>query len=155
MKLIEKIDGVFVVSEKILKTIKKSQVINKKLWNLQDDELNVYIAPSNSQELSDAMDNKYDAIRIGITENGDVYFWNGDVLHSAVAQALGVGDFLARLTKLKKEKFFNMSTSEMGDIKQFKKYILPDKDFLKGVEILKKLFPTGQYIKLDKDTIEI
>lgn len=151
IKILEK----SLLSENLFKTIKKKQVTNKSLWQFPLDEINVYIFPASKNEKDDAMLNDFETIRIGITDDGKVLFWNGDVLHSAVSQALRIGDFLLRLTKEKKNRFFTTSSTEMGDLKQFKKYIMTDKSYEKGIKILKKMFPTTSYMIIFGEKIEI
>ena len=136
----------FYLTEKLFKRIKKTQVGNKQLWQFGLDEINVYIFPDSKQEKEDAMLNDFETIRIGITEDGKLLFWNGDVLHSGVSNALGIGDFLVRLVKEKKNRYFTSSGTEMADIKQFKKYIMSDPAYEKGVETLKKMFPTATHM---------
>lgn len=143
------------LSEKLFKTIRKKDVSNKLLWQCPSDKINVYIFPDSKNEFEDAMLNDFETIRIGITEDGKVLFWNGLVLHSAVAQALKIGDFFLRLTKEKKNKFFTTSSTEMGDLKQFKKYIMTDKAYEKGMKVLKKMFPATSHMIIFGEKIEI
>jgi len=137
-----------------LKTIKKSELSNKALWTSPYNEITVYKMPGTSSEKNNALDNQYRAIRLGIVDGtGDLYFWEADVLHSGVSQALKE-PFILNLTWTKGKKYVKVSASGYMTSKMLKKYLEKDPDIKKGIKYMKDFLPLVTYLDFEGEKIE-
>lgn len=60
-------------------------------WNSPIDEITIWIYPNDSSELIEYIkdeDCTCESIRFGVDEHGLVFFWNGSINHTGVANAL-------------------------------------------------------------------
>jgi len=78
----KKINNRYFLNESFYKSIKKTMVKNTSLWQYDEDEISIYKYPGKNSEVIDSIKNSSKTMRIGIDDDGDLYFWNGEVLHS-------------------------------------------------------------------------
>ena len=142
------------IGKKYYTTIKKENV-DKKQWNTPQDEIFVYPVSLENQDAMRSLKVSLEIIRLGINDDGKAYFWDGRVLHDAVAYQLD-DFFILKLIWNKDDAYFTASQSHnLISIKDFEKYLKTDPSFVAGIEEIKKLLPEIKSIKLVNTFIKI
>jgi len=145
-------DGKFYLKENYVKTIKKTDVSSSQ-WHHSKDEVDIFKYPFKRSEMAKITDNSTNVVRLAIADGGDLYYWNGEILHGTVADFLGEF-WLLNLVWQKGKIFANISTSSNASEKQIKKYIETDDEFIEGLKKVKSAFPISR-LKLGSEIIKI
>jgi hypothetical protein len=141
-----------IIIEKWFDTIDKKNVRSqvKNGWMTDKNQIEIFEFPITGNELKDASTPKTNSVRMGWnnTGKGQMYFWDGDVLHFTVEVSIKKG-FMYKFVYNIKTDFLIMKDPNLPE------YFIDDKNFKKCMASVDKNMPKVKYVKMGRRLVPI
>jgi len=132
------------LQEKKYRTITKKDVDNiGGLWYTKEPAITIYKYPSNQDEIFDSLRNQFKFIRIGISTEGEVFFWNGEIMHDEIEKVLNL-KFIIKLEWSNFVSYFIVSPNSYKFQENPIEYI---QEYKEGFKNLGETFPDVDVIR--------